>query len=138
MRVERFIRAAPQAIFDVLADPSQHPEIDGSGSVRHLRPGAPERLQLGSRFAMDMRITLPYRVTNTVVEFEEGKVIAWRHVGGHIWRYRLEPGQGGTHVTEEFDYRRSKAPFVLEALGYPSRHPPAMEKTLERLADLVS
>ena len=102
---------------------------------------------------MDMRITLPYRVTNTVVEFEEGKVIAWRHVGGHIWRYRLDPGQGGTHVTEEFDYRleatddfesrwfdyrRSKAPFVLEALGYPSRHPPAMQKTLERLADLVS
>ena len=30
----RFVPAEPQAIFDLLADPSQHPLIDGSGSVR--------------------------------------------------------------------------------------------------------
>ena len=31
-----------------------------------------------------------------VVEFEEDRRIAWRHYGHHIWRYTLEPTDGGT------------------------------------------
>jgi hypothetical protein len=136
--VERTIRASPQAIFDVLADPSRHPEIDGSGTVRANRPGSPERLALGSTFGMDMRYGVPYRITNTVVEFEEGRLIAWRHFGGHIWRYRLEPVNGGTKVTEEFDYRLALSPRAIELMGYPRRHGPEMERTLERLSDAVT
>ena len=136
--VERFIPAAPQAIFDVLADPSRHPEIDGSGSVKSARPGAPERLSLGAKFGMSMKIGVPYSISNTVVEFEEGSVIAWQHFGRHIWRYRLEPVPGGTTVTEEFDYRRARSPYLLELLQYPTRHRADMDKTLERLAGVVT
>lgn len=39
--VERTIPADAAAIFDVLADPAQHPVIDGSGSVRDARPDNP-------------------------------------------------------------------------------------------------
>lgn len=136
--VERFIAASPHLIFDVLADPSRHPEIDGSGTVRASRPSAPERLSLGATFGMDMQFGVPYRIKNTVVEFEDGRLIAWRHFGGHIWRYRLTPAEGGTTVTEEFDYRTARSPVVLEMLRYPQRHRPEMERTLERLATMVT
>ena len=66
----------------------------------------PERLERGSQFGAQMRLFgLPYRISNRVVEFEEGRRIAWRHFGGHRWRYELEPlGADRTRVTESFDY----------------------------------
>ncbi|MEX0874756.1 MAG: SRPBCC family protein [Actinomycetota bacterium] len=133
--VERVIPVAPQKIFDLLADPSMHPIIDGSGTVKSARERNPERLSLGARFGMGMRAGLPYRVTNKVVEFEDGKRIAWRHYGRHVWRYELEPVDGGTRVRESFDYRKAISPQVLELTGVPRKHVGNMEKTLERLEE---
>ena len=53
---------------------------------------------------MSMKKGVPYKITNEVVEFDEPTVIAWRHMGQHVWRYRLRPVDGGTEVTEEFDW----------------------------------
>ena len=133
--VTRTIAAAPEAIFDVLADPTRHHVIDGSGMVVAARSGTPERLGPGARFGMDMTLgPLPYRIQNTVVEFEENRRIAWRHLGGHIWRYELEPtSDGGTTVTESFEWGTAKVPFLYELVGYPKRHVTNMTKTLERL-----
>jgi uncharacterized protein YndB with AHSA1/START domain len=132
----RVIPAPPEAIFELLADPSAHPRFDGTGTVRASLFG-PKRLSLGARFGMQMRIGLPYRITNTVVEFEEGRRIAWRHFGGHTWRYELEPVQGGTKVTETFDGTTARVPFVLRLMGVERTHPRAIEATLERLERLV-
>ena len=89
--VSRVIKASPEAIFDVLADPARHAEIDGSGMVQKLH-GESNRLALGSKFGMDMKMgILPYRMTNTVVEFEPDRLIAWQHFFHHRWRYELEP-----------------------------------------------
>ena len=93
------VPAPAQMIFDLLADPRRHGEIDGSGSIQSAQIDAPERLSLNATFGMQMKIGLSYKITNTVVEFEETKTIAWRHFGGHIWRYILEPVDGGTNVT---------------------------------------
>src|SRR5262245_59000223 len=102
--VSRVIDAPAERIFDLLADPSQHPALDGSGTVRQYR-GEPQRLKLGARFGMGMHYVVPYRIKNTVVEFEEGRLIAWRHFGGHRWRFELQPNEdGGTRVTESFDW----------------------------------
>jgi uncharacterized protein YndB with AHSA1/START domain len=130
----RFVPAEPQAIFDLLADPSQHPMIDGSGSVRASAADAPQRLTLGSRFAMSMKMGLPYKITNEVVEFEEPSLIAWQHMGKHIWRYRLRPVDGGTEVTEEFDFRPARSATALKLTGVPNRNAKAIEATLDRLA----
>ena len=46
--VERVIHAPASAIFDLLANPHQHPQIDGSGTVRDTKPDTLERLTLGS------------------------------------------------------------------------------------------
>jgi uncharacterized protein YndB with AHSA1/START domain len=136
--VSRVIAAAPAAIFDLLADPAQHARFDGSGSVRQARPDAPGRLTLGAQFGMDMKIGVPYRMTNTVVEFENDRRIAWRHFGGHVWRYELEPVSGGTRVTESFDMTTAKSPFMLKLLRAPQRNRTSIERTLERLEQLVT
>lgn len=136
--VSRTIPAPPEAVFAVLADPRRHPEIDGSGSVVASRDAEAGPLVLGSRFGMDMRIGIPYRMTNEVVEYEQDRLIAWQHWGRHRWRYRLEPVDGGTEVTETFDWSTSWAPWFIEIAGWPRRHPPAMAATLERLEEVVA
>jgi hypothetical protein len=95
---------APAAkIFDYLADPYAHAYFDGSGTVERATR-APERLYLGARFGMGMKIYIPYRITNTVVALEEGKLITWRHIGGWTWSYQLRAlGDNLTEVTEIFD-----------------------------------
>jgi hypothetical protein len=136
VRRSAVVAAPAQEIFDLLADPARHAEIDGSGTVQGSRVGGPERLAPGAKFGMSMKLGVPYRITNEVVEFDEPNVIAWRHVGGHVWRYRLEPDEGGTRVTEEFDYRTAKAPVVLEWTKAPQRNAKAIDATLQRLAEV--
>ena len=127
------VSAPAQMIFDLLADPRRHGEIDGSDSIQSAQIDAPERLSLNATFGMQMKIGLSYKITNTVVEFEETKTIAWRHFGGHIWRYILEPVDGGTKVTEQFDWNKSKSPLVLKLRKSPQENAKSMEKTLENL-----
>jgi uncharacterized protein YndB with AHSA1/START domain len=135
--VERIIDAPAEKIFAVLSDPRRHPDIDGSGTVRESVKG-PDRLQLGSTFSMDMKLGVPYRMGNTVVEFEQDRRIAWHHFGRHRWRYELEPqGDGQTLVRETFDWSTAIIPKVIELMGAPGRNEPGMVKTLERLAALV-
>jgi len=132
------VPAPAQDIFNLLADPRRHSEIDGSGSVKAARVNAPERLSLGAKFSMDMRIVLPYRMTNEVVEFEEGKQIGWRHFGGHIWRYILEPVEGGTKVTEQFDWNTNKSPLMLKVMKAVDNNSKSIQKTLDNLAKRFS
>ena len=127
------VPAPAQMIFDLLADPRRHGEIDGSGSIQSAQIDAPERLSLDATFGMQMKIGVRYKITNTVVEFEEGKTIAWRHIGGHIWRYILEPVDGGTKVTEQFDWNKSKSPLILKLRKSPQDNAKSIEKTLENL-----
>ena len=131
-----FVKAAPGTIFEILADPRRHGEIDGSGTIQNARVNAPARLSLGATFGMDMKMGVPYRIVNTVVEFEENKQIAWRHFGGHIWRYILEPVNGGTQVTEQFDPTTAKSQLVLKLSNAETKNAKAIEKTLDNLQEL--
>ena len=135
----RVLPADRQRIFDVLADPAMHPVIDGSGTVREPQTGGPARLGPGERFGMSMRMGAPYRVANTVVEFEEGRRLAWAHFHGHRWRYELEDvAGGGTRVTETFDWSTARSKLPLELAGIPRRNLEAMRRTLERLEEVVT
>ncbi len=135
--VTKLIRTDRQWLFDVLADPAQHPVIDGSGSVKAARPGGPSRLSLGAKFSMDMHLKADYRILNTVVEFEEPSLIGWRHFNGHIWRYRLTEVDGGTEVTEEWDARGAWNRLGLVLVRFPQRNRAGMVATLDRLAELA-
>jgi len=99
------IDAPPGVIFDILARPRRHPEIDGSGEVQGVASG-PERLELGDRFRMRMNIGIAYRVTNTVLEFEPDRRITWAHLLGNRWTYELTSiGEASTLVRETNDLR---------------------------------
>ena len=140
--VERTIPAPAHRLFDLVADPAMHPVIDGSGTVTAVADGAPHRLAPGARFGMAMRIGRPYRITNRVVEFEEGRLLAWDHLGRARWRFRFEPLDGGraTRVVETWDY--STAPrwlgLALGLLGFRRRNRRGMERTLQRLEAQVT
>jgi uncharacterized protein YndB with AHSA1/START domain len=142
--VERLIPAPPEKIFDLLADPRRHHEIDGSGSVRDAQDG-PDRLSLGAKFGMSMKIGIPYSMESEVVEFEDNRRIAWQsrpksslgaRFGGRIWRYELEPQDGGTLVRESWDISQER----VKAIVRPARKRTikAMEKTLARIEEIVT
>jgi hypothetical protein len=143
---ERVIQAPAPLIFDVLADPRRHPDFDGSGSVKKVRSDAPARLSEGATFAMEMKRGLPYGMINTVVEFEEGRTIAWApklasgrgaRFFGRIWRYELEPVDEGTLVRETWDFSQESLRFLLRYV-YSTRFRRDMVKSLRLLDGLVT
>jgi len=144
--VDRVIEAPAAAIFDVVADASRHREIDGSGSVVGPKGAVPERLSLGATFGMHMKLGVPYSMTNTVIEFEPDRRIAWqtvlagplgRFIGGRIWRYELEEADGGTKVTETWDISQDKQAFLLKHGKVGQQTAGSMSKSLDRLARLT-
>lgn len=147
LSVQRLVPTPPEPIFDLLADPAGHAEIDGGGTVRSARSGG-RRLALGDRFGMDMHLAVAYSTRNTVVEFEENRRIAWQTsasgpvgtvLGGRVWRYVLEPVEGGTLVTESWDLsqeRWTSKPVVKLTMTHSTRA--NMERTLARIEALVT
>jgi uncharacterized protein YndB with AHSA1/START domain len=144
--VERVIPAPPEKIFELLVDPERHRDIDGSGTVREAK-GESQKLELGSKFGMSMKMGVPYSMVSTVVEYEPNRRLAWqtrgpgpigRHVAGRIWRYELEPVEGGTRVRESWDIRQESAvtkPVVRLGANKTREN---MEKTLARIEELVT
>jgi uncharacterized protein YndB with AHSA1/START domain len=143
--VERLIPAPAEKIFELLADPSRHAEIDGSGTVVRSKEGS-QRLALGSKFGMSMKAGLPYSMVSTVVELEPNRRIAWQTrpaqsymrwlAGGRVWRYELEPAEGGTLVRESWDitqeaHRRAVRPLRSKVVD-------SMTKTLQRIEEIVT
>jgi uncharacterized protein YndB with AHSA1/START domain len=144
--VQRLIPAPPEPIFDLLADPARHVDIDGSGTVRRARSGG-RRLKLGDSFGMDMKLGGKYSTRNLIIDFEENRVICWRTlaqgllskvVTGRTWRYDLEPVDGGTLVRETWDITDEawpSKPFVRRMGPGTER---SMARTLERIEEIVT
>jgi len=144
--VQRLIPAPADRIFDLLADPDGHVRIDGGDSVRKARSGG-RRLKLGDAFGMDMHLGASYSTRNEVIEFEEDRLIAWRTVatgllkpfiGGRVWRYELEPRDGGTLVRETWDISGealTSKPGVRRMADMTRRN---MEATLARIEELLA
>lgn len=144
--VERFISAPASEIFDLIADPSRHKDIDGSGTVRDAR-GSTERLRMGSTFGMSMKMGVPYAMESTVIEFEEDRRLAWQTrgptfigklVGGRVWRYELEPGEGGTLVRETWDLTDESPATKWGARRAEKATAKNMAATLERIEALLT
>ncbi|ASO20137.1 uncharacterized protein YndB with AHSA1/START domain [Actinoalloteichus hoggarensis] len=134
----RTISAPAERLFAIVADPSKHALIDGSGTVRSAQDGTPDRLELGSRFGMTMRLGVPYKIQNRVVEFEEGKLIAWRHMGLHVWRWEFRAlDEERTEVVETFDWSAVRWPKAYEVAGIPRRNLRSMQETLRRMEQIV-
>jgi len=146
--VERVINASASEIFAMIADAGKHSSFDGSGTVDHSREKS-QPLELGSKFGMSMRgrpetLFVPYRTTNTVVEFEPDRRIAWQTrtgplgvIGGRIWRYELSPVEGGTLVRETWDLSQDRQRPMLKMGAMPKQTEDGMRATLERIAAIL-
>ncbi len=90
----REIAAHPDVIFELIADPAQQPRWDGNDNLTEAAPGQRVRA-VGDVFRM-LIYTGDHR-ENHIVEFEEGRRIAWlpseegKQPPGHLWRWEIEP-----------------------------------------------
>jgi uncharacterized protein YndB with AHSA1/START domain len=145
--VERVIKAPPDKIFALLADAGKHASFDGSESLNHASQKSVP-LSMGSKFGMAMRgrketLFIPYRTTNTVIEYEPDRRIAWQTtamgglLGGRIWRYELRPADGGTIVRETWDVSEDKQKSMITSGSMPKQTENGIRATLERIAQLL-
>ena len=147
--VERVINASAGDIFAMIADAGRHSSFDGSGTVDHAPGDKSQPLALGAKFGMSMRgrpesLFVPYRTTNTVIEFEPDRRIAWQTrmgplgvIGGRIWRYELSPVENGTLVRETWDVSQDRQRPMLKMGAMPKQTEDGMRATLERIAAIL-
>jgi uncharacterized protein YndB with AHSA1/START domain len=128
----REIAAAADKIFEYLADPALQPKLDGNDNLAEAAKG--QRVHaVGDVFTM--MLTMGSARENHVVEFEEGRLIAWRpsepgkKPPGHLWRWQLEPLDASrTLVTHTYDWTQ---------LTDKNRLPRAQATTEDKLAASV-
>jgi len=135
----REIAAPADRIFELIADPSQQPRWDGNDNLAEAAAG--QRVQtVGDVF--QMVLTVGSIRDNHIVEFDEGRLIAWRpsepgkEPPGHLWRWRLEPvDEARTLVTHTYDWSR-----LTDESRLPRAHATTEERlqaSIERLAALA-
>ena len=150
--VSTTIEANSEAVFAVLADPSAHAEVDGTGWVRDSLDG--DRITAaGQVFRMAMyhenHPDKDYKMANLVEVYDKPRAIAWKpgteepetgalSVGGWIWRYDLEStGPSQTKVTLTYDWS-AVGPEVREYIQFPPFGQDHLDSSLQHLSDLVA
>lgn len=131
------VNAPAQQLWELLADPHRHHEVDGSGTVKSQVEG-PRQLAVGDQFSVHMRkYRIPYTMKLTTTGSQPGELIEWAHPGGHRWRWEFQDnGDGTTDVTETFDYSWAK-PVVgkaFELLRLDRENGNGIRASLTRLA----
>ncbi|GLY89970.1 activator of HSP90 ATPase [Actinoallomurus iriomotensis] len=144
--------AVPAArVFAVLADPTTHAAIDGTGWVQESADRTP-LTEVGQIFRMDMfhagHPDGDYQVVNKVEVLDPPHVIGWLtgtdqgdgrlEFGGWIWRYDLTPtGPSETEVTLTYDW--SAVPqYIRDRIGFPPFGPEHLINSLHHLAELAA
>lgn len=146
------IKAPPTTVFRILADPTTHAVIDGTGWVRESLDGR-QLTDVGQMFRMamyhDNHPVGTYEMVNQVIAFEPPRTIAWKpgqdlagdgniEFGGWIWRYDLTPlGPFETEVVLTYDW--SAVPATLrEHIQFPPFPLDHLTNSLGNLGDLAT
>jgi hypothetical protein len=148
--VSRTIEAAREAVFAVLADPTRHPDIDGTGWLR----GSTDQpiTAVGQVFGMamyhDNHPDKHYDMANLVTVFDAPAAIAWepgQHGadgelgrGGWVWRYDLRSvDESRTEVSLTYDWSAVPPP-LREHIPFPPFPIDHLEQSLANLARLAT
>jgi hypothetical protein len=154
--VSRRIGAPAGEIFQILADPGRHRDLDGSGMVRGVVSGSAVS-GVGDVFVMKMYFTElgEYHMINHVVEYEPDRRIGWEPEAGRghpnaepgaerparwgqRWSFELAPqGPDATVVTEIFDCSRVPEDQRVD-IDNGNIWVESMHRTLERLDRLCT
>jgi uncharacterized protein YndB with AHSA1/START domain len=139
VEASRVIAAGADLIFEFIADPARQPLWDGNDNLA-AAPGGQRVRQVGDVFTMTL--TRGSVRHNHVVEFVEGRSIAWRpsepdsDPPGHLWRWRLEPlDDRQTRVTHTYDWTELTDPSRIGRARWTTTE--RLHASLARLAALV-
>ena len=135
----REVATSAERIFELIADPAQQPRWDGNENLAEAPPG--QRVHaVGDVFTMT---TTKGKVrANHVVEFDEGRLIAWRPAEpgkeppGHLWRWEVEPvDPSRTRVTHTYDWTQLTDESRLPRARATTAD--SLRASLDRLASLA-
>ncbi len=144
------IDADPAAVFAVLADPTNHAAIDGTGWVREALDGRP-LTRVGQIFRIAMfhgnHPDGHYEMANKVIAFEPDREVGWEpgqegpdgviEYGGWTWHYAVEPiGAAQTRVTLTYDWTDVPAE-LREHIDFPPFPVEHLDNSLVNLAKLA-
>ena len=159
MNATTTVSAPIEVVFDVLADPTTHEAIDGTGWVRESLDGTP-LTDSGQVFRMGMyhenHPDKNYEMANRVEVFDPPHAVAWQpgsgpdgamtsastrdadiDYGGWMWRYDLKSvGAAETEVTLTYDWSRVP-PHTREVIGFPPFDVQHLQNSLKHLAELA-
>jgi uncharacterized protein YndB with AHSA1/START domain len=135
----REVAASANRIFEFIADPAQQPLWDGNDNLAEAEPGQRVR---GRGDVFSMTLTNGSIRENHIVEFEEGRRIAWRPSEpgglppGHLWRWELEPlAETRTRVTHTYDWSRLTDENRLPRARRTT--PDRLQASIDRLAEIA-
>lgn len=135
----REIAASADRIFEFIADPAQQPLWDGNDNLAEAQPGQRVR---GQEDVFTMTLTGGAIRENHIVEFDEGRRIAWlpsepgRRPPGHLWRWELEPlTETRTRVTHTYDWSQLTDENRLPRARRTT--PDRLRASLDRLAEIA-
>jgi len=154
--VSRRICAPASEIFQLLADPRRHRDLDGSGMLRKVVSGT-TICGVGDVFVMKMYFEElgEYHMINHVVDYEPNRRIGWEPEAGpghpnaepeatrqgrwgQRWSFELTPvGPDVTIVTETFDCSRVPEDQRVD-IDNGNIWVESMHRTLERLDQLCT
>ena len=154
--VSRRIGAPASEIFQLLADPGRHRDLDGSGMLRGVVSGTAIS-GVGDVFVMKMYFEElgEYHMINHVIEYVPDRRIGWEPEAGRghpnaepqaerqarwgqRWLFELTPaGPDATIVTEIFDCSRVPEDQRVD-IDYGNIWVDSMRRTLERLDQLCT
>lgn len=145
------INAPADVVFNVLADPSTHEAIDGTGWVRQPLDGK-HLTETGQIFRMamyhDNHPDKDYEMANRVEVFDPPRAIAWQpgqgpdnanlEYGGWVWRYDIKPvDPAQTEVTLTYDWSKV-APYLRDHIQFPPFDLQHLDNSLKHLAEVVA
>lgn len=147
LTVERVFDAPAKEIFNVLSNPANHAELDGSGMVRSDEKT--DRITgVGQVFTMNMywdKLGGDYQTDNHVVGYDVNKLLAWKTANagqepaGWEWVWELEAdSQESTKVTLTYDWSKVTDKEVLRMVSFPVVQAQQLEGSLEKLAAVVA
>ena len=135
----REMAAGAARIFELIADPAEQPRWDGNDNLAEAPAGQRVR---GVGDVFTMTLTRGAVRENHVVEFDEGRRIAWTPAEpgsrppGHLWRWELEPiEESRTWVRHTYDWSRLTDEKRL--VKARATTPEKLRASLDRLAALV-
>jgi hypothetical protein len=152
LKASKVIEAPAEDIFALLADPNRHSDIDGAGMLQGTEGDSPAIAGIGQKFTMNMHDPEfgDYRIVNSVTAYMPVGRIGWApqidptcelagklemDVRGHTYTYDLREVDGGTEVTQSYEWNGVKDPEFEKLFPRVSRE--QLAATLDRIAEAV-